>query len=246
MNPRGTSPAGLQRTSEIAQWIRAMFDRVAPRYDLLNHLLSFQLDRLWRRRAARRLATYVAPGDRVLDACCGTGDLSLAILRTTGAKVIGLDFSWPMLERARQKAEGEQGGAWVQGDALCLPFPDGCFSAVTMAFGFRNLADYAQGLREALRVLRPGGVLAILEFSEPPNCCLRRFYGFYSHRLLPKIGGWISGAREAYQYLPASIARFPRAEELAAQMVSAGFVDVGFERFHGGIVALHTGRAPGS
>ncbi|MFB3828384.1 MAG: bifunctional demethylmenaquinone methyltransferase/2-methoxy-6-polyprenyl-1,4-benzoquinol methylase UbiE [Bryobacteraceae bacterium] len=225
---------------EAARWVRAMFDRVAHRYDLANHLLSMQMDRLWRARAARLLHPVLArPEARVLDLCCGTGDLALALERTGRARVYGADFSHSMLVRAR--AKGVRRAA--EADALRLPLRDASLDLVTAAFGFRNLANYEAGLREIRRVLRPGGVLAILEFSQPPGRIFGALYGFYSRRVLPRIGGALSGSRDAYEYLPESVSRFPGPEKLAEAMRGAGFEDVKFERMTGGIVALHLGTA---
>ena len=222
-------------------WVRAMFSRVAPRYDLLNHLLSFNQDRRWRARTVRRLSeTLDRPGVRVLDLCCGTGDLLLALQARCTSPVLGCDFSHAMLRQAQRK---HHHAPLVEADALRLPFADQVLHLVTLAFGFRNLADYGAGLRELRRVLKPGGTLAILEFSQPPNRLWAALYGFYSRRLLPLLGGLISGDRSAYRYLPASVCRFPSPEELAADLRQAGFADVTYELLCGGIVALHVGRA---
>jgi demethylmenaquinone methyltransferase/2-methoxy-6-polyprenyl-1,4-benzoquinol methylase len=242
----GTTPAGAANEHEAAAWVRAMFGRVAHRYDLANHLLSLNIDRYWRARTVRRLRPVLArPGARVLDLCCGTGDLTLALARERDATVLGADFCHPMLVEARRKAaRGNHAPAVLEADALRLPVPDGALDLVTMAFGFRNLASYRDGLKEALRVLRPGGGLAILEFSTPPNQAFALVYGIYSRRVLPVIGGLLSGSRDAYAYLPESVRKFPGAEELAEQMRYAGFENVTFERMTGGIVALHIGCAP--
>jgi demethylmenaquinone methyltransferase/2-methoxy-6-polyprenyl-1,4-benzoquinol methylase len=224
-----------------AAWVRGMFSRVAPRYDLLNHLLSFNQDRRWRARAVRRVSEILRrPGARTLDLCCGTGDLLLTLEAACGRPVIGCDFSRGMLERARRK---HSRSSLVEADALHLPLADRSLDLVTIAFGLRNLADYRAGLAEMLRVLRPGGCAAILEFSQPPNRLWRALYGFYSRSMLPVIGGVISGSWSAYRYLPASVSRFPAPEELAGEMRRAGFAEVAFELTSGGIVALHTGRA---
>jgi demethylmenaquinone methyltransferase/2-methoxy-6-polyprenyl-1,4-benzoquinol methylase len=220
-----------------------MFDAVAQRYDLLNHLLSLNIDRAWRRSAVRRLRPELArPGVRVLDLCCGTGDLLFALESECQTAVLGCDFSHPMLLLARQKAARRGALAhFVEADALRLPLPDASLDVVTTAFGFRNLANYRHGLAEIARVLRPGGVAAILEFSQPPHPLISAFYSFYSRRLLPAIGGAVSGSREAYTYLPESVRRFPGAEELAGDMQRAGFQQVRFTRMTAGIVALHLG-----
>jgi demethylmenaquinone methyltransferase/2-methoxy-6-polyprenyl-1,4-benzoquinol methylase len=225
-------------TAPGAGYVREMFARVAPRYDLLNHLLSFNIDRLWRRAVARRFRSILAnPDARVLDLCCGTGDLAWALHRAGKAGVIGSDFCHPMLTRAGSKFALP----FVEGDALGMPFVDGCFDLVTVAFGFRNLADYAAGLREMHRLLRAGGQAAILEFSEPSGPLMGPLYRFYSRNILPKVGGAISGDPAAYTYLPASVKRFPAPEELAAWMREVGFENARFERFTGGVVCLHTG-----
>ena len=240
---RGSRPPGAAGEEEAARWVRRMFDTVAQRYDLLNHLLSFNIDRSWRRRVVRRLRPFLAqPGVRVLDLCCGTGDLLFALESECHAEVLGCDFSHPMLVLARQKAA--RGGVlahFMEADALRLPLPDASLDLVATAFGFRNLANYRHGLGEIARVLRPGGVAAILEFSKPPNPLVSTFYNFYSRQLLPAIGGAVSGSRDAYAYLPESVRRFPGAEELAGDMERAGFQHVSFARMTAGIVALHLG-----
>ncbi len=240
----GTRAPRLTSEEETARWVRFMFARVVPRYDLLNHLLSFNLDRWWRRRTARRLRpTLRQPGARVLDLCCGTGDLLLALTAQGARSPVGADFCHPMLAAARRKLRSGAADL-VEADALRLPFPAETFEAVTVAFGFRNLANYRSGLAEMLRVLRPGGVAAILEFSRPAHPGLARLYEFYSRRILPCIGGWISGCPEAYSYLPDSVRNFPGPGELAGEMRRAGFHPVAFDLFTGGIVALHLGWKP--
>jgi demethylmenaquinone methyltransferase/2-methoxy-6-polyprenyl-1,4-benzoquinol methylase len=237
---RGALP-GAPGQQDAAAWVRATFSRVAPRYDLLNHLLSCNQDRRWRARTVRRLSGILRrPDVRVLDLCCGTGDLLLELEAAGGRGVLGCDFSGAMLQQARRK---HSRALLVEADALRLPLADQCLDLITMAFGFRNLADYRAGLAETCRVLRPGGTLAILEFSRPPHRLWAALYGFYSRRLLPLIGGLVSGDRSAYRYLPASVSRFPSPEELAAEMRAAGFAGVSFELMAGGIVALHTGQA---
>ncbi len=232
----GTTPAGAAGEAEAARWVRGMFGRVARRYDLLNHLLSFNLDRYWRARTVRELRPALErPGARVLDVCCGTGDLLAALGGT-----LGIDFCHPMLVAARRKMPA---AALVEADALALPLADASLDVVATAFGFRNLANYEKGLRELRRVLKPGGVAAILEFSQPPSALFAALYGFYSKRVLPAIGGAVSGERAAYEYLPESVRKFPSAEGLAGMMREAGFVEVRFSRMTGGIVALHLGTA---
>ena len=241
---KGATPEGAHSEREAAAWVRGMFGRVAPRYDLANHLLSLNIDRWWRARTVRRVAPVLGrPEARVLDICCGTGDLVLALQRASGGPVLGSDFCHPMLLAARQKAARRSAAAALfESDALQLPVRDGSLDLLTVAFGFRNLANYAAGLAEMRRVLRPGGMAAILEFTEPPNAAFAAVYHLYSRRILPWIGGVLSGSRDAYTYLPESVRKFPRAVELAEDMRRAGFSDVEFEYFTGGIVALHLGR----
>ncbi|HMD49480.1 MAG TPA: bifunctional demethylmenaquinone methyltransferase/2-methoxy-6-polyprenyl-1,4-benzoquinol methylase UbiE [Bryobacteraceae bacterium] len=236
----GTAPEGIHDPNQAARWVRGMFGRIAPRYDLLNHLLSMNVDRYWRAATVRRLAHILGdPQARVLDVACGTGDLMLALASRGKARVFGSDFCHPMLQEAGAKSG--TAAKLFEADALDLPVADGSLDLVTIAFGFRNLASYEQGLRELKRILKPGGVLAILEFSTPPNALMSRVYGFYSRSILPVVGGWISGSREAYSYLPESVRRFPNADELADQMRAAGFANVRFHRMTAGIVALHLG-----
>jgi demethylmenaquinone methyltransferase / 2-methoxy-6-polyprenyl-1,4-benzoquinol methylase len=217
---------------EKAVWVQGMFGRIAGRYDLLNHLLSFNLDKRWRARTVERVAKL--PRERVLDLCCGTGDLLLAL---DGGLVLGSDFCHPMLLKARQKTSSPL----FEADALALPLKDNSLDLITCAFGFRNLASYEKGLEELLRVLKPGGAVAILEFSQPTNPVFGALYRFFSMRILPGIGGMVSGSRDAYSYLPESIQKFPGAEELGAKIKAAGFRRVEFERMTGGAVALHIG-----
>jgi demethylmenaquinone methyltransferase/2-methoxy-6-polyprenyl-1,4-benzoquinol methylase len=212
-----------------------MFDRIAPVYDAMNRVMTAGLDMRWRRLAA---ASAVRRGDRVLDAACGTGDLAVAGLRAGAGSVTGLDFSPRMLERARRK---EPAIEWVEGDLLALPFADGSFDAATIGFGIRNVADLDGGLRELRRVLRPGGRLAILEITRARGV-LRPFFGLWFDRLVPRLGRLLPGG-SAYTYLPASVARFPAAEELASRMQQAGFEQVEFRLLAGSIIALHTGAA---
>lgn len=239
----GTTPAGAHTEQEAAAWVRAMFGRVAPRYDLANHLLSFNIDRYWRAHTVRRVRHIVRnPAARILDICCGTGDLVLSLERARGSPVLGSDFCHPMLVAARDKFERERKlSPLFEADALALPLADASFDLLTVAFGFRNLANYEAGLREMRRVLRPGGTAAILEFSQPPNAAFAALYNFYARRVLPWIGGTISGDQGAYAYLPESVRKFPRAAELADQMRRAGFSHASYEYLTGGIVALHLG-----
>jgi len=241
---KGTTPAGTGDEREAAAWVRSMFARLTPRYDLANHVLSFQIDRWWRRHTVRRVREVLRrPGACVLDLCCGTGDLMAALERARGAGVLGSDFCHPMLMAARDKiARRGLRSRVFEADALALPLRDGSLDLVTVAFGFRNLANYERGLREMRRVLRPGGMVAILEFSQPRNQLFAAVYGFYSGRILPAIGRALTGDPEAYAYLPESVRKFPPAEELSEEMRRAGFAAVEFERMTGGAVALHIGR----
>ena len=216
--------------------VRGMFDRIAPVYDAMNRAMTMGLDRRWRRLAA---AEAVWPGDRVLDVCCGTGDLAVEAERR-GGRVVGLDFSPRMLERARRKSGTIE---WVEGDALALPFADGEFDAVTVGFGVRNFADLPLGLRELRRVLRPGGKLAVLEITRPRGL-LRPFFRLWFDVLVPFAGKVLPGGK-AYTYLPASVRRFPGAEDLSRLLEEASFAEVRYRLLGGGIVALHTASASG-
>jgi demethylmenaquinone methyltransferase/2-methoxy-6-polyprenyl-1,4-benzoquinol methylase len=240
----GTTPAGIENPQEAATWVRGMFGRIAPRYDLLNHLLSLNIDRHWRARTVKQVSHILAnPDARVLDVACGTGDLMLALEARGRAAVYGSDFCHPMLVAANRKTgERRSRASLFEADALGLPLAEASLDLVTIAFGFRNLASYQQGLVELRRILKPGGSLAILEFSTPPNPALSRLYSYYSRAILPTIGGWISGSKEAYSYLPESVRKFPDADRLAEQMRAAGFSNVRFERMTAGIVALHLGE----
>jgi demethylmenaquinone methyltransferase/2-methoxy-6-polyprenyl-1,4-benzoquinol methylase len=215
--------------------VRTMFDRIAPVYDAMNHVMTVGLDRRWRRLTAE---ATVRPGDRVLDACCGTGDLALADLKAGAADVVGLDFSERMLERARRKSDAVE---WVQGDMLALPFEEGSFDAVTVGFGVRNVEDLEAGLRELRRVLKPGGRLGVLEITRPRGL-LRPFFRLWFDVLVPLAGKVLPGGR-AYAYLPASVRRFPGPDDLAAAIERCGFRGVQYRRLGGGIVALHTAEA---
>jgi demethylmenaquinone methyltransferase/2-methoxy-6-polyprenyl-1,4-benzoquinol methylase len=241
----GTTPLEVRNEQEAARWVRSMFGRVAHRYDLANHLLSFNIDRYWRTHTVRRTQEILRrPEARVLDICCGTGDLILALAKQ-GRPVLGSDFCHPMLVAAHEKIARRHAPAVLfESDALALPLRDASLDLLTVAFGFRNLANYESGLIEMRRVLRPGGMAAILEFSQPPNALFGALYRLYSRRILPWIGGLISGSRDAYTYLPESVRKFPVAPSLAAMMRTAGFADVSFEYLTGGIVALHIGRIP--
>ena len=215
--------------------VRGMFDRIAPVYDVMNHVMTAGLDRRWRKLA---VSEVVWPGDRVLDACCGTGDLAVEAERR-GGRVVGLDFSEKMLDRARPKSGAIE---WVQGDALALPFDDAAFDAATVGFGVRNLADLEGGLKELARVLRPGGKLAVLEITRPRGI-LKPFFRLWFDVFVPLAGRILPGG-QAYTYLPASVRRFPGPDDLSALFERAGFRDVTYRLLGGGIVALHVGTRP--
>jgi demethylmenaquinone methyltransferase/2-methoxy-6-polyprenyl-1,4-benzoquinol methylase len=221
-----------------------MFGRVAHRYDLANHLLSANIDKTWRTHTVAKVRDILRrPDSRVIDLACGTGDLLVALERDAGRALMGSDFCHPMLEGARSKlARLGLRSSLVESDALALPLPDASVDLITIAFGFRNLANYRAGLVEMRRVLRPGGALAILEFTQPPNKAFAAIYNWYSRKVLPIIGGAISGAPEAYHYLPESVRKFPEAPELAALMQESGYPRVEWEYLTFGIVALHVGR----
>ncbi len=243
----GASPAGARDRESAARAVREMFTSIAPRYDLLNHVLSFNIDRLWWWRTARRFdAILQRPQARVLDLCCGTGDMAFALHRRASsgtAQILGADFSHAMLQRAAEKAaEKGRGNAlrWIEADALRLPFPDGHFDLVTSAFGFRNLADYDAGLREIARVLAPGGECGILDFGEPGGL-LGSLYRVYFKKVLPAIGTVISGVKGPYAYLPASVERFPAPDEMLNRMHQAGFREVSWTPYSFGIAGLYRG-----
>jgi len=241
----GTRPEGVTDEREAAARVREMFGRIAPRYDLLNHLLSLDIDKIWRRRVAKRFAGILHDSSaRVLDLCCGTGDLAFAFRKQAplGAAITGSDFVPEMLVRSRAKAAASSVNVeFVEADALALPFADNSFDLVSCAFGFRNLANYERGLQEIFRVLKPGGQAAILEFAEPQGKLFGALYRFYFRHMLPRLGGLISGNAEAYTYLPRSVSKFPVPEDLRLQFERAGFKKTGFERWTGGIVTLHRG-----
>jgi demethylmenaquinone methyltransferase/2-methoxy-6-polyprenyl-1,4-benzoquinol methylase len=248
----GAAPEGASDARSAARAVREMFTSIAPRYDLLNHVLSFNVDQVWWRRTARSFAQILAqPDSQVLDLCCGTGDMTFALRRQAGSRspqVLGADFSHAMLQRARSKAHDtvspngkSQLPFWIEADALCLPFPDQHFSLVTSAFGFRNLVDYDAGLREIARVLRPGGECGILDFSEPKGV-IGHLYRLYFKQVLPRIGTLISGVRGPYAYLPSSVERFPEPQEMLARMRVAGFREVSWTPYTFGIAGLYRGK----
>ena len=238
----GAAPAGANDPQAAARAVREMFTAIAPRYDLLNHLLSMNVDRLWWRRAARTFAhILVRPSACVLDLCCGTADMALALRRqaAASASIFGADFSHTMLTLAGRKARGRM--KLIEADALSLPVRNECFDLVVSAFGFRNLADYDGGLREIGRVLRPGGEVGILDFGEPKGA-LGKIYRVYFRRVLPVVGTLISGVRGPYAYLPASVERFPEPSQMLERMRAAGFADVSWTPYTFGIAGLYRGR----
>lgn len=252
----GTRPQGASTEQEARQYVRRMFGDIAGRYDLLNHLLSGNFDRLWRRRAAAAFDHILRrPHARVLDLCCGTGDLAMALKRrathscSPGAVVFASDFSHPMLLRAVEKSRTATAAraaeiAWLEADALNPPFASASFDLITIAWGFRNLINYESGLGEFFRLLRPGGELGILECTEPRGLLFGSLFRFYFRNVVPKVGGALSGSTSAYAYLPASVQKFPAPDALARMMCDAGFVGVGYRLWTGGSIALHTGKRP--
>jgi demethylmenaquinone methyltransferase/2-methoxy-6-polyprenyl-1,4-benzoquinol methylase len=227
--------------NEHAGRVRDMFATIARRYDLLNHLLSANIDKRWRRVVANSIEGKIKrDGARILDVASGTGDLAATLFEVTGAEVVATDFCRPMLDIAAKKIGHDV--TLIESDALRLPFRDGSFDAVTIGFGLRNLANVETGLAELGRVLRSGGWLAVLEFSRPANAAVRAVFGTYFTRILPVMGGVVSGSRSAYKYLPDSVRRFPDQQDLMAMIEQAGFEEVSFENLTGGIAALHLGR----
>jgi len=243
----GAAPEGANDQRSAARAVREMFTSIAPRYDLLNHVLSFNIDRMWWRRTARAFRHITSRSDaRILDLCCGTGDMTFALRRGAGKsspRIVGADFSHAMLQRATAKSNAANGAApkWIEADALNLPFPSAHFDLVTSAFGFRNLADYDAGLREIARVLRPGGECGILDFGEPTGA-MGALYRIYFKQVLPRVGTMISGVRGPYAYLPASVERFPPPEEMLARMKAAGFSEASWTPYTFGIAGLYRGR----
>jgi demethylmenaquinone methyltransferase / 2-methoxy-6-polyprenyl-1,4-benzoquinol methylase len=246
MHATGARPQGAADEAGAAEAVRRMFDSIAPRYDLLNHLLSANVDRLWWRRAARRFRAVLAlPEASILDICCGTGDMTMALakLRPTGARpIFAADFSREMLSRGARKF-ARANVTVLEADALHLPFPDASLDLVVTAFGFRNLANYEAGLREFHRVLKPGGQLGILEFSEPGGL-VGRAYAAYFRRVVPAIGRLICGKDGPYNYLPASVGRFPQPPEMLELMRSSGYAGCEWQPYTLGIAGLYTGARP--
>jgi demethylmenaquinone methyltransferase/2-methoxy-6-polyprenyl-1,4-benzoquinol methylase len=242
----GATPEGITDRNSAARAVREMFTSIAPRYDLLNHVLSFNIDRVWWGKAARTFRhILIRPGARILDLCCGTGDMTFALEKHssgTSPQIVGADFSHAMLQRARIKSGASQLlPEWVEADALNLPFPSAHFDLVTSAFGFRNLADYDAGLREIARVLRAGGECGILDFGAPKGA-MGSVYRIYFKQVLPRIGTMISGVRGPYAYLPTSVERFPSPEEMLARMRNAGFAEATWTPYTFGIAGLYRGR----
>jgi demethylmenaquinone methyltransferase / 2-methoxy-6-polyprenyl-1,4-benzoquinol methylase len=263
----GSRPAGALSESDASQKVRKMFTDIAPTYDSLNHILSINIDRRWRARTAKLLGPILQrPDALVLDLCCGTGDLALAFRARGKARIIGADFAHTMLTRARAKAaegptnapannkaanhnesvipSGARNLFFTEADALHLPFADQTFDLVATAFGFRNLANYEAGLREIHRVLKPGGAIAILEFTEPPDNLLGNLYRWYFCRVLPRLGAWLSGDLEAYTYLPKSVSRFFRPDQLSTLLTATGYASPQFRTWTLATVALHTAVRP--
>jgi demethylmenaquinone methyltransferase / 2-methoxy-6-polyprenyl-1,4-benzoquinol methylase len=234
--------AAAEGGAEKRAYVRTVFEQIAPRYDLLNHLLSLNIDRIWRRRALRALGWPAAPDGRYLDLCAGTLDVGAELTRQAGFRgfIVGADFAVPMLRAGVGKASPTS-LAPVAADAQLLPLADGSMQGATVAFGIRNVASLDRALAEVYRVLAPGARFVILEFTTPRSAIVRTLYHFYFHHLLPLIGGLISGHRTAYKYLPKSVANFPAEPELAARMTAAGFVDVSWESLTFGIAAIHVG-----
>ncbi len=246
-NVVGAAPPGARDRETAARAVRDMFSSIAPRYDLLNHVLSCNVDRLWWRRTARVFRHIISRSNvRILDLCCGTGDMTFALRRETmnsNSRIVGADFSHAMLQRATDKSLSLQTGSaprWIEADALSLPFPSAHFDLVTSAFGFRNLADYDGGLREIVRILRPEGECGILDFGEPEGL-IGSLYRLYFKQVLPRIGTMLSGVRGPYAYLPASVARFPSPQEMIARMKGAGFAEATWTPYTFGIAGLYRG-----
>jgi demethylmenaquinone methyltransferase/2-methoxy-6-polyprenyl-1,4-benzoquinol methylase len=246
MQTQGAQPAGTSDQQSAARAVREMFDSIAPRYDLLNHVLSMNVDRLWWWRTARKFRTVLSKPDAViLDICCGTGDMTMALLRlrpADGMPILAADFAHQMLIRGNTKFAGHNVFA-IEADALQLPLASGSVDLITTAFGFRNLANYRKGLEEFHRVLRPGGQFGILDFSEPGGL-LGKLYAFYFRRILPAIGSRISGISGPYAYLPASVHKFPPPGEMLREMRAVGLEDVSWQPFSLGIAGLYRGMKP--
>jgi demethylmenaquinone methyltransferase / 2-methoxy-6-polyprenyl-1,4-benzoquinol methylase len=249
MNSTTKEPArGGTERNEVqpkGTFVREMFARIAPRYDLANRMMTGGLDERWRRRAIKLLAP--PPHARILDLCCGTGDLVFGLLRSEPTlDVTGIDFCRPMLDRAQARASkpGRGNARFVEGDVMAMPFPDQAFDGATMGFSLRNVVDVDGTLREILRVLRPGASFVNLDVSKAPNKHFKRFFDLYFYGVVPVLGGIVGGSREAYRYLPNSLIHHPNAPELRDRFVRAGFVDAGYLPLVGGTIAIHYGRRP--
>ncbi len=239
-------PTSARDEQDVSQAVQSMFNGIAPRYDLLNHVLSASVDRIWWRRTARTFAPVLQnPNSDILDMCCGTGDMTLALLRlrsANGKPLVALDFSHEMLQRAKEKFASPEfanyGVITIEADALHMPLPDHSIDLITTAFGFRNLANYEAGLREMARVLRPGAQVGILDFNEPDGL-FGKIYGVYFRHILPRIGRTLSGASAPYKYLPHSVHRFPKPEEMLAMMRTCGFLQATWIPYTFGIAGLY-------
>lgn len=244
--PADPAAAPLPAPDEKHAYVRSMFDAIAPRYDLLNSVLSARLHHSWRRAAAAQAS--LSRGGVALDVCAGTGDLAFALARHTGPSgcIVATDFSLPMLRLGQVKAgqQRQKNVCFALADAQALPFPDNTFDAATVAFGIRNVADMQQGINEMARVVRPGGRVLLLEFNQPTNKLFAALYGWYSFHVLPFLGGLISGRRSAYEYLPSSVAAFPSREAMAEKMRRAGLTDIRITDLTFGTVVIHRGVKP--
>jgi demethylmenaquinone methyltransferase/2-methoxy-6-polyprenyl-1,4-benzoquinol methylase len=239
-----TPTSGLPNGGDKGTFVREMFARIAPRYDAANRVLTAGMDERWRRRAIALLAP--ARGARILDLCCGTGDVVFHLLRVDPSlDVTGIDFCAPMLERARERAAHSVGKPQlVEGDVMALPFEDAAFDGATMGFSLRNVVDVDRVLREVLRVLRPGSRFVNLDVSKAPNPLWKRTFDLYFYRVVPLVGGIVGGSRAAYTYLPNSLTNHPNARELRERFARAGFVDAGYLPLVGGAIAIHYGNKP--
>ena len=228
--------------SEHARKVHEMFSRISPKYDFINHFLSINIDKRWRKLVRKSLKEILNDkGALVLDVACGTGDLSLELAKDSAATVFGTDFCRPMLAVAATKNDSAVSIPYIEGDAMTLPFSDDSFDAVTIAFGLRNLSNWKDGLRELQRIIKPGGKLVILEFSEPVLPGFRQVYQIYFNNILPKLGGVFSGEQSAYQYLSDSVSKFPNQTKLKKMMSESGFSSVEYRNLTGGVAAIHTG-----
>jgi demethylmenaquinone methyltransferase/2-methoxy-6-polyprenyl-1,4-benzoquinol methylase len=236
--------AKIERETAHSKAVREMFSGIAGKYDLLNHLLSLNIDKRWRRKVRADISEILADENAiVLDVACGTGDLSLELKGGANAKVLGTDFCRPMLAIAQHKSV-DLAVPYTEADAMELPFADGTFEAVTIAFGLRNLPNVERGLGELFRIVKSGGKLVVLEFSSPVVPGFSQLFNFYFARVLPRIGGMVSGSRAAYTYLPNSVSKFPDQKTLAGMFAQTGFSDVKFANLTGGIAAIHSGTKP--